>query len=81
MFVGYLSSDGRLLDEGTRAMDESPSIRSELVTGLYFLRVFDDPDLHHALHQDRTMMKHLRLTSTFLLAFHGCLLMALTVDG
>lgn len=26
------------------------------------------------------MMKHLRLTSTFLLAFHGCLLMALTVD-
>ena len=35
------SSDGRLLDEGTRAMDESPFDTSELVTGLYFLRVFD----------------------------------------
>jgi uncharacterized repeat protein (TIGR01451 family) len=35
------SSDGRLLDEGTKAMDESPFDTREYVTGLYFLRVFD----------------------------------------
>ncbi len=35
------SSDGRLLDEGIRAMDESPFDTREFVTGLYFLRVFD----------------------------------------
>ncbi len=35
------SGDGRMLFEGTRAMDERPFDTSELVTGLYFLRVFD----------------------------------------
>ncbi|MBL7982016.1 MAG: T9SS type A sorting domain-containing protein [Flavobacteriales bacterium] len=35
------SGDGRMLFEGTRAMDERPFDTSGLVTGLYFLRVFD----------------------------------------
>ena len=35
------SSDGRMLHEGTRAMDERPFDTSDLVPGLYFLRLFD----------------------------------------
>jgi uncharacterized repeat protein (TIGR01451 family) len=35
-----ISSEGRILDEGTRASDEAVFDTANLVTGLYFLRVF-----------------------------------------